>query len=64
MEQGMFAAVTPLRDVAGLGDNLPLLIIAAIMLFRASFDLPGWGASQPGTEPTSAGAEAQRAGRR
>jgi hypothetical protein len=44
IEQGMFAALTPLRDVAGLADNLPLLIIAAIMVFRASFELPGWGA--------------------
>jgi hypothetical protein len=48
VEQGMFAAVTPLRDVAGLADNLPLLIIAAIVVFRSSFELPGWGAQQPG----------------
>ncbi len=48
IEQGMFAALTPLRDVAGLADNLPLLIIAAIVVFRASFELPGWGAGQPG----------------
>ena len=40
LEEGMFAALTPLRDVAGLGDNLPLLVIAAILVFRASFDLP------------------------
>jgi len=43
MEQGILAGMTPLRDVAGLGDNLPLLLFAAIMLFRASLDLPGWG---------------------
>jgi len=43
LEQGILAGMTPLRDVAGLGDNLPLLIFAAIMLFRASLDLPGWG---------------------
>ena len=48
IEQGMFAALTPLRDVAGLADNLPLLIIAAIMVFRASFELPGWGAPAAG----------------
>jgi len=43
LEQGILAGMTPLRDVAGLGDNLPLLIFAAIMLFRASLELPGWG---------------------
>lgn len=43
IEQGIFAALTPLRDVAALGDNLPLLLIAAIMVFRASFELPEWG---------------------
>ena len=46
-EQGVLAAVTPLRDVAGLADNLPLLIIAAIVVFRAAFDLPGWGNASP-----------------
>jgi hypothetical protein len=58
VEQGMFAAVTPLRDVAGLADNLPLLIIAAIVVFRSSFELPGWGAQQPGqgADQTGAGA--------
>ncbi len=49
----MFAALTPLRDVAGLGDNLPLLMIAALLVFRASFDLPAWGAPPPGTTPDS-----------
>ena len=48
MEQGCSAALTPLRDVAGLADNLPLLIIAAILVFRASFDLPGWGTAAAG----------------
>jgi hypothetical protein len=42
-EQGILAGLTPLRDVAGLGDNLPLLTFAAILLFKASLDLPGWG---------------------
>ena len=60
IEQGMFAAVTPLRDVAGLADNLPLLIIAAIIVFRSSFELPGWGAPEPGhgADPSRAGARA------
>jgi hypothetical protein len=42
-EQGILAGLTPLRDVAGLGDNLPLVTFAAIMLFKTSLDLPGWG---------------------
>ena len=52
-EQGILAGLTPLRDVAGLGDNLPLLILAAIVVFRASIDPqksgePGEGASRRG----------------
>jgi hypothetical protein len=43
VEQGMLTAVTPLRDVAGLGDNLPLLIIATIAVFRASIEPHGPG---------------------
>jgi hypothetical protein len=35
-EQGVFAGLTPLRDVAGLGDNLPLLICAVYLVFRVS----------------------------
>ena len=38
IEQGILAGLTPLRDVAGLGDNLPLLIVATIVVFRASID--------------------------
>jgi hypothetical protein len=38
LEQGLFAGLTPLRDVAGLGDNLPLLMLAALLLFRASME--------------------------
>jgi hypothetical protein len=40
LEQGIFAGLTPLRDVAGLADNLALLLIAAILAFRASLDSP------------------------
>ena len=36
LEQASFAALTPLRDLAGLGDNLPLLVCAAFLVFRAS----------------------------
>jgi hypothetical protein len=46
-EQGILAALTPLRDVAGLADNLPLLVVAALLVFRVSFDLPGWGSAPP-----------------
>jgi hypothetical protein len=37
-EHGVLAALTPLRDVAGLVNNMPLLIFAAIMVFRASME--------------------------
>ena len=40
-EQGVLAGLTPLRDVAGLGANLPMLIIATVLLFRAAADV--WG---------------------
>ncbi len=59
VEHGMFAALTPLRDVAGLADNLPLLVFAAIMVFRRSFELPGWGAPLPGHAAALAGAGAR-----
>jgi hypothetical protein len=50
LEQGIFAGLTPLRDVAGLGDNLPLLLIAAIVVFRASLESPGWGIPPSGVK--------------
>ncbi|MBV8381427.1 MAG: hypothetical protein JOZ63_02400 [Planctomycetaceae bacterium] len=40
-EQGVMAALTPLRDVLGLGDNLPLMLVATILLFRDAAE--GWG---------------------
>ena len=56
-EQGLFAALTPFRDVAALGDNLPLLVVAAILVFRVSFDLAGWGPPLPeGVYPSTAAA--------
>src|SRR5271166_5130158 len=42
-EQGVLAGLTPLRDVAALGDNLVLVLIVVVVVFRASIDLPGWG---------------------
>jgi hypothetical protein len=38
IEHGILAGVTPLRDLAGLGDNLALLILAATLVFRFSFE--------------------------
>lgn len=45
VEQGVLAALTPLRDVAGLGSNLPLLVVATLLLFRASADV--WAGAAP-----------------
>ncbi len=53
-EQGSLAALTPLRDVAGLADNLPLLIVAAILIFRASIE------PQRAGEPASSAAGIDR----
>jgi hypothetical protein len=49
-EQGILAGLTPLRDVAGLADNLPLLIIAAIVVFRTSFEVQPWSPSPSGED--------------
>jgi hypothetical protein len=38
IEHGILAGLTPLRDVAGLGDNLILVILAATLVFRVSFE--------------------------
>jgi hypothetical protein len=45
VEQGVFAALTPLRDVAGLASNLPLLVVGAMLVFRASAE--AWGGGPP-----------------
>src|SRR3954454_15008765 len=34
LEQGVLAALTPMRDLIGLGDNLPLLMMATVVLLR------------------------------
>ena len=41
LEQGVLAALTPLRDVAGLASNLPLLALATVLLFRTTAE--SWG---------------------
>jgi hypothetical protein len=50
IEQGVLAGLTPLRDLAGLGDNLPLLVAATILLCRASFNPPGPATRSRGSE--------------
>src|SRR4051794_16423690 len=40
LEQGVMAALTPVRDLFGLGDNLPLLLLATAVLFRALTERP------------------------
>jgi hypothetical protein len=35
LEQGALAALTPVRDLYGLGDNVVLLILVTVVLFRA-----------------------------
>jgi hypothetical protein len=43
VEHGVLAMLTPLRDVAALGDNVLLLTLAAIVVFRATIDIPSMG---------------------
>ncbi|GAC1464834.1 MAG: hypothetical protein NVSMB9_03910 [Isosphaeraceae bacterium] len=43
IEQGIFAGLTPLRDVLAFGGNLPLLVVATFFLFRSSADQWGGG---------------------
>jgi hypothetical protein len=35
LEQGVLAALTPVRDLFGLGDNMALLLLVTVVLFRA-----------------------------
>lgn len=47
LEHGALAAATPLRDVAGLADNLPLLAAAVAIAFSASAARPSqWKSSR------------------
>lgn len=49
VEQGSLAALTPLRDLAGLADNLPLLVAAALLILRVSIEPQRAG--EAGTSP-------------
>ncbi len=56
LEQGVLAGLTPLRDLAGLADNLPLLICAVYLVFRVSAGMlpptgPAVGRPREGTSP-------------
>jgi hypothetical protein len=42
-EQGLLAALTPLRDLCGLGDTLVLLVAASVVVFKLSADRWGSG---------------------
>lgn len=39
LEQGAYAALTPLRDVAGLAEILPLLAVGSVLMFVAAGDV-------------------------
>jgi hypothetical protein len=41
LEQGILAGATPLRDIIGLGNMIPLLIASAVLVFQFSTDR--WG---------------------
>ncbi len=47
LNQGYLAALTPLRDVVGLGLMIPLLIAASVVLFQFSTDRWGTGIRPP-----------------
>ncbi len=48
LEQGALAALTPLRDAAGLADNLPWLVLAAFLVFRISIEPQAWSPKRDG----------------
>ncbi len=50
LEQGALATLTPLRDTAGLADNLPWLVLAAFLVFRISIEPQDW--TPPGGQDT------------
>ena len=55
VEQGILAAVTPLRDLLGLGDTFVLLVGAAALVFRHSADRWGRFDDSPGGGRSSGG---------
>jgi hypothetical protein len=56
VEQGVMAALTPMRDLFGMGDMLPLVVVAAALLFRVSADRwGGLGGPTLDTSPAASG---------
>jgi hypothetical protein len=51
LEQGVLAALTPLRDVCGMGDFVLLVVVAAALVFRLAADRWGGIAGSPGQPP-------------
>jgi hypothetical protein len=47
LNQGYLAAMTPARDVVGLGLAIPLLVVASVVLFQFSTDRWGSGVRPP-----------------
>lgn len=45
IDHGFLAAITPFRDVAGLGDNILLVLAATLLVFRRAADR--WGVTAP-----------------
>jgi hypothetical protein len=64
LEQGIFAGLTPLRDVAGLADNLPLLVCAIYLVFRASSGMLPAVSPVPGVPGAGAGVSTTRSAKR
>lgn len=54
-EQGVLAALTPLRDLLGLGDTMVLLVGAAAVVFKFSADRWGRFDAPPGADRPSVG---------
>ena len=50
VEQGVLAGLTPLRDLAGLGDNLALVLIGTILVFRMAINPEKTGAFGEGDD--------------
>lgn len=50
LEQGALATLTPLRDAAGLADNLPWLVLAAFLVFRISIEPQAWTPQREGDD--------------
>lgn len=53
-EHGTYAALTPLRDLCGLGSNIALLAVATVLLFRATADTWSGNAAMGGLPRISA----------